>query len=192
MPDHTMIFTLASIATGGLMLALATMLLWDTFMGEPRDSAVHGHEPPKAMLLAPAIPAILSLVLGQLPGPKEEAALLANAAGAAHGSMVEVSLALWTGLNIPLLLSGVAICLGVVLFIYRQRVRELQVRISPVFNLNTIYDGLLNGLDKTAFWATRMQQGRLRLYLFIILASAIGLILIFRGLPPPLNLSSLS
>jgi multicomponent K+:H+ antiporter subunit A len=164
------IFTLASIVTGALMFTLAVMLLWDTFMGEPRDLAVRGHEAPKAMVLAPAIPAILSLILAQLPGPKEEAALL----------------------NIPLLLSGVAICLGVVLFLYRQRVRELQVRLSPTFTFNTIYNWALSGLDKAAFWATRMQQGKLRRYLFIILAAAIGLVLIFRGLPPPLNLSSLS
>jgi multicomponent K+:H+ antiporter subunit A len=186
------IFTLASIVTGALMFTLALMLLWDTFMGEPRDPAVRGHEPPKAMALAPAVPAILSLILGQLPGPKDEAALLANAAQAAHGFKVKVSLALWTGLNIPLVLSGVAVCLGVVLFLYRQRLRELQVRLSPAFTLNTIYNWALSGLDKAAFWATRMQQGKLRRYLFIILAAAIGLILIFRGLPPPLNLSSLS
>jgi multisubunit Na+/H+ antiporter MnhB subunit len=79
-----------------------------------------------------------------------------------------------------------------VLFLYRQRVRELQVRLSPTFTFNTIYNWALSGLDKAAFWATRMQQGKLRRYLFIILAAAIGLVLIFRGLPPPLNLSSLS
>jgi NADH:ubiquinone oxidoreductase subunit 5 (subunit L)/multisubunit Na+/H+ antiporter MnhA subunit len=95
------IFTLASIVTGALMFTLAIMLLWDTFMGEPRDPAVCGHEAPKAMVLAPAIPAILSLILAQLPGPKVEAALLANAARAAHGFKVKVSLALWTGSIFP-------------------------------------------------------------------------------------------
>ncbi|MGD9335955.1 MAG: proton-conducting transporter membrane subunit, partial [Syntrophobacterales bacterium] len=186
------LFTLASIVTGSLMLALATMLLWDTFMGKQRDSAVRGHEPSKTMLLAPAIPAILSLILGQLPGPKQEAALLANAARAAHGSMVKVSLSLWTGLNIPLLLSGVAISLGMMLFLYRQQVRKLQVRISPEFNLNTIYNGILNGLDKAAHWATRLQQGKLRIYLFVILASGLGLVILLGGLPLPLDLTSLS
>jgi multicomponent K+:H+ antiporter subunit A len=186
------LFTLASIVTGSLMLALAAMLLWDTFMGEQKDPAVSGHEPPKTMLLAPAIPAILSLVLAQLPEPKQEAALLANAARAAYGSTVKISLALWTGLNFPLLLSGVAISFGVVLFFYRQRLQRLQVRISPPFNVNTIYNVILNGMEKTAYWATRLQQGNLRIYLIVILASTFGLVIGFRGLSLPLNLSSLN
>jgi len=186
------IFTLSSIITGSLMLALATIFLWDTFMGEGKDPDVHGHEPPTAMLLAPAIPAIVSLILGQLPGPKQEAALLANAARAAHGSMVKVSLALWTGLNIPLLLSAVAISLGVVLFLYRHRVRDLQVRISPPFNLNTVYNLILNNLEKIASWTTRVQQGKLRIYLSVIFASTLGLVIGFGGLSLPLDLSSLS
>ena len=66
------IFTLASLVTGALMFTLAVMLLWDTFMGEPRDPTVRGHEAPKTMVLAPAIPAIMSLILAQLPGPKDE------------------------------------------------------------------------------------------------------------------------
>jgi multicomponent K+:H+ antiporter subunit A len=186
------VFTLASIVTGSLMLALAAIFLWDTFMGGQKDPNIRGHEPPKTMLFAPAIPAILSLILGQLPGPKQEAALLANAARAAHGSMVKVSLSLWTGLNIPLLLSVVAMSLGLGLFLYRKRLRELQVRMTPPFNLNHIFDVIMNGLDKAARWATRMQQGKLRIYLAVILASTLGLVIAFRGLLLPLNLSSLS
>jgi multisubunit Na+/H+ antiporter MnhB subunit len=186
------IFTLASIVTGALMFTLAVMLLWDTFMGEPRDPAVCGHEAPKAMVLAPAIPAILSLILAQLPGPKDEAALLANAAQAAHGFKVKVSLALWTGLNVPLLLSALAISLGVVLFIYRKQVRELQVRLAPRLTLTTFYDGILAAIDKSAFWATRLQQGKLRTYLTIILASTVMLFIGFRGLSLDLDLSVLN
>ena len=183
------IFTLASIVTGALMFTLAVMLLWDTFMGEPRDPTVRGHEAPKTMVLAPAIPAITSLILAQLPGPKDEAALLANAARAAHGFKVKVSLALWTGLNVPLLLSALAISFGVVLFIYREQVREFQVRLAPKLTFNTLYDGILATIDRSASWATRLQQGKLRTYLVIILAGTVMLFIGFRGLSLELDLS---
>lgn len=184
-------FTLASIITGALMFALATMLICDTFMGKQRDETVRGHEAPMAMLFAPAVATVMSLVLGQLPGPKQEAAMLANAASAAHGFKVKVSLALWSGLNIPLLLSCIAISMGVVLFAYRKRVRELQMRISTKLSINAVYIWIFKVIDQGGYWATRLQQGKLRTYLVIILAGVIALFIRFGGFSLPLNLSAL-
>ncbi len=177
------LFPTASIITGALMLAMSGMLVWDTFMGKPRDPAVQGHEAPKLMLLAPAIPAILSFVIGLLPGPREEAALLAAAASAAHGFKVKVSLALWTGLNIPLMLSGIAIGLGVLLFIFRQRVRAFQTRMIIKLSFNAVYTWVIKGIERIARWATRLQQGKLRTYLAIMLAGAIFLVIGYGDLP---------
>jgi multicomponent K+:H+ antiporter subunit A len=186
------IFTLASIITGALMFALAAMLLWDTFMGKSRDETIHAHEAPVTMLFAPAVPAIVSLVLGQLPVLKQEAAMLANAAGAAHGSKVKVSLALWTGLNIPLMLSAIAITIGIALFVYRHHVRELQQQISVKFTLNAVYIGLLKIIDHGAYLATRLQQGKLRTYLVVILAGTVALFAGFGGFSLPLDWSALA
>ena len=82
----------ASVVAGALMLAQAGLLVWGTFMGQPRDPGVHGHEAPWAMLLAPAIPALLSVILSILPGPKDEATFLAGAASVAFDGKVKVSL----------------------------------------------------------------------------------------------------
>jgi multicomponent K+:H+ antiporter subunit A len=181
------IFTLSSVLTGALMLAISGRLIWDTFMGQPGDPDVHGHEAPAAMLLAPAVPAILSLILGQLPGPKQEAMLLANAAGAAYGTKVKVSLALWTGLNVPLLLSIIAICVGTALFIYRRRLVELIQALPAALTLNTLFQKFMDGIDTLAEGATRLQHGRLRYYLVTMLSAALGLVFIFGGFPPPMD-----
>jgi NADH:ubiquinone oxidoreductase subunit 5 (subunit L)/multisubunit Na+/H+ antiporter MnhA subunit len=186
------IFCLASVITGALMLVQVGILVWDTFMGEARDKTVHGHEAPKAMLLAPAIPVILSLVVGLLPEPKEEAVFLANAASAAYGDRVKVSTAMWTGLSVPLFLSCIAISMGLVAFIYRQRIRTLQIRFSTNLTLNAVYAWVLEGIDKGSYWATRLQQGRLRIYLVIIIAGTVALAIGFGGLPPLPALSELS
>jgi multicomponent K+:H+ antiporter subunit A len=144
------------------------------------------------MLLAPAAPTIASLVLGQLPGPKEEAALLANAAGAAYGAKVKVSLALWTGLNVPLLLSIIAISMGIVIFIYRRRIIAWMQGASFLLTLNFLFDGLIRGLDILAAGVTRLQHGKLRYYLVTMLASVLVLVLLFGGVPLPLDLSAIT
>ncbi len=184
------VFVAASILTGALMLAISGRLLWDTFLGEPRDPEIKGHEAPAAMLLAPALPAALSLILGQLPGPKAEAAMLANAAGAAYGSKVKVSLALWTGLNIPLLLSVLAIITGSVIFAYRGRVIQRLARMGGSFTLNSMFNQLIRGIDGLAGWATLIQNGRLRFYLAVVLAATLALVLVFGGFPPAMDLQA--
>ena len=57
------ILTLSSVLVGALMLAISGRLIWDTFLGHPRDGDVRGHEAPALMLLAPALPTGLSLLL---------------------------------------------------------------------------------------------------------------------------------
>ena len=185
-------FTLASIITGALMFVLAAMMLWDTFMGKSRDDTVHAQETTVIMLCAPAIPAVLSLVLSHLPGLKQEAALLANAAAAAHGSKVKVSLALWAGLNIPLMLSATAIIIGLVLFVYRHRARKLLQQVSVKYTLNDVYSGLIDIIDQGAYLATRIQHGRLRTYLVVILTGAVALFAGFGGFSLPLDWSALT
>jgi multicomponent K+:H+ antiporter subunit A len=181
------VLVMASVLTGALMLAISGRLIWDTFMGQPRDPAVVGHEAPVFMWIAPAIPAVLSIILGQLPGPKQEAALLANAAGAAYGEAVKVSLALWTGLNIPLLLSIVAISLGLVIFAYRRQVIELYSRSHLRFTLSSLFDRLLQGIENSAAWALRLQNGKLRFYLATMLTAALALVVIFGGFFPSIE-----
>lgn len=170
------IFPAAAVLAGALMLAQAGLLIWETFMGQPKDKGIKSHDPGWAMLLGPAVPALLSLAVGLLPEPRQEAVLLAKAAGAALGEPVKVSLALWTGLNVPFVLSLVAISLGFGLFFFRTRVRELQDSLGPELSFNAPYTWLLRAIDTAAGWSTRLQQGKLRTYLVIMIAATIVLV----------------
>jgi multicomponent K+:H+ antiporter subunit A len=168
-------FPAAVVIAGALLLAQAGMLVWDTFLGQRRDTGLHPHEPPVVMLLAPAIPATLSLAIGLLPEPEPLARFIASAAGEAYGGPVKVSLALWTGITVPLLLSVVAVSLGTGFFLARRKIRALQMRINERWSLNTLYAWLLSLIDRAAELATRLQSGKLRAYLVVILVSALGL-----------------
>jgi multicomponent K+:H+ antiporter subunit A len=170
------LFPAVAVLAGALVLAQAAMLVWDTFLGKARDASLHAHEAPLAMSLAAAIPATLSLAVGLLPEPAPLAAFLANAARAVYGGEVKVSLALWTGISVPLVLSVVAVSLGCTLFVFRHRLRRLQNRVSPRLTLNAVYAATLNSIDGAAYLATRLQSGQLRTYLAIILIGTLGLI----------------
>jgi multicomponent K+:H+ antiporter subunit A len=188
------LFPAATVIAGALVLAQAGMLVWDTFLGKARDASVQAHEAPLAMLVAAAIPATLSLAIGLLPEPAPLAKFLANAARAVFGGEVKVSLALWTGISVPLMLSVVAVSLGSILFVLRHRLRWLQTRINLRLTPNVVYAATLNLIDGAAYLATRLQNGQLRAYLAIILISTLGLIAWLGGTSgwdPVLSLSSL-
>ncbi len=171
------IFRWGAVLAGALMLAQAGLLIYETFLGKPKDPSVKGHEAPVPMWLAPAIPAALSIILAMLPGPKEEAALLSGAAQDAFGAPVKVSFVLFHGLTVELLLSLVAITLGTLIFIFRHRIRAWQNQFLPDLSFNALYRWVLEAIDRAAYYATRLQQGKLRPYLMIMIAAIVLLVL---------------
>ncbi|HSN75130.1 MAG TPA: hydrogen gas-evolving membrane-bound hydrogenase subunit E, partial [Anaerolineae bacterium] len=170
------VMAVLAVAAGALLLAQAGLLVWDTFLGQPRDRSIHAHEAPRAMWLAPAIPAALSLLIGLAPEPQFLADFLANAAQAAYGGKVKVSLALWTGLNVPLLLSAIAISIGLLIFVFRQQVRTIMMLTGDRWGFQHIYQDVLKGIDRLGYLATRLQGGKLRTYLSIMLGSMLLLL----------------
>lgn len=182
-PTLSPIMTAVAVITGALMLAQAGLYVLDTFTGNPCDPSIHAHEAPKTMLLSPAIPAILSLVIAFFPGPKEEATFLASAAQAVFGAKVKVSLALFHGLNTPLVLSIIAISLGIVIYYFRWPIREWQSNWGTSLTFNKVYVWTLLGIDKAAHRSTRVQQGKLRTYLVVMILAVVVLVVGFMGVP---------
>jgi multicomponent K+:H+ antiporter subunit A len=183
-PDFARILFPATVVTAGaLLLAQSGTLLFDTFFGATRDTAVEGHEPPLGMLIPPAVPAILSLAIGLIPQQAILIQLLADAAANAHGAPVNVSLALWTGVHPPLILSIVAITIGAGILVFRRRVRAAQQRAGHRLTANLLYAGLLLLIDGGAYLVTRTQSGHLRRYLVTMLLGVAGLLIIFNAWP---------
>ncbi|PKN94745.1 MAG: monovalent cation/H+ antiporter subunit A [Chloroflexi bacterium HGW-Chloroflexi-6] len=183
-----LLFPLTTILAGALILFQAGILFWGVFLGQPADPKhpPHGHDPKLGFWLAPAIPALISLLVGITPvEPKFLAEFLAWAAKSAYGDKVKVSLALWTGINVPLMLSVVAVSLGLLLFWQRGRIRLALIAFLPNLTLNALFDGVISGLDWLSKTATRLQGGQLRVYLRIMVLAAVGLVLLFGGIPSP-------
>ncbi|PWB72561.1 MAG: monovalent cation/H+ antiporter subunit A [Anaerolineales bacterium] len=179
------LFPLTTVIAGALLLAQAGLLVWGVFLGKPADEKhpPHGHDPKPGFWIAPAIPAVLSLAVGLLPEPAFLANFLADAAKAAYGDKVKVSLALWTGINVPLILSVVAILLGSLIFWQRERIRAWMMNFLPNVTANALFNGTVSGLDSLSRTATRLQGGQLRTYLRVMILSAVALVVLFSGLP---------
>lgn len=191
-PAASAIFTAIVVVAGALVLAQAGLIVLDGFLGAPRRKH-HAHEAPAPMWMAPALPALGSLVIGLLPEPEWLATLLASAASAASGAKVKVSLALWTGINIPLVLSAIAVLAGSTLLWTRQRVRPQLAQATGNWQLEPIYRAVLRGIDGLAWLTTRVQNGQLRLYLAVMLVSLIVMVVGVGRLPlPALALPSLA
>lgn len=183
-----------STLTGALILVQAAMLVIDAFVTRPAPAlgkdaydAQHAHEPAYGMLLGPGLLAVLGLVIGLLPlsYPTD---LLAAAAKAAFGEKVKVSLALWTGLNLPLLLSVIAIGGGTALFLARGRLFPRSAAQGVTAHpraLDLGYIGAVRGLDGLAWLITRVQNGQVRLYLGVMIIGAAVLFTHFNALQLP-------
>jgi len=180
------IFTALAVIAAALLVGQALMFVWDTFLGRARDPHLHPHKVRAGFLLAPAVPAALSILLVSLPEPEPFVAFLAKAAESAYGAPVKVSLALWTGIHPELILSIVAVGLGLGLFFNRARVRAGQWAVTERvggFSMNSLYAAFLRLVDRLAFLATRTQTGSLRTYLMVMLLGSGGLILLYGAIP---------
>ncbi len=155
------------------------------------EAVLPAHDPPPAMLIGPAVLAGLSVIITVFQ-PQVFTDLLAFAASASYGAKVKVSLDLFHGVNLPLILSGVAIALGVVLFRARSPVRS--VAGMPALSMSHVYERALGAIDRLAALATRTQSGRIRTYLTVILLALFGMAALFGNLsqvfasPPLLRL----
>jgi len=154
-------------------MAYSILLVRAVFFGPRQETPRRPHEAPIGMLVGPVLLAVLSIALAWPPLLDVVDALLYAAASASLGqSLGDVHLAFWHGVNLPLILSGVAIAAGVVLYWQRQRFWALQQRVPAGLTLNRVYDGALAGLNRLAVSiAGRMQTGTLRDYLMMILGT---------------------
>jgi NADH:ubiquinone oxidoreductase subunit 5 (subunit L)/multisubunit Na+/H+ antiporter MnhA subunit/multisubunit Na+/H+ antiporter MnhB subunit len=183
--DASILVSALTVLAGALILGQAALLVWGVFIKQPGDvkNPPPGHDPKWGFWLAPGIPAALSLLIGISPiEPAFLAHFLADAAQASYGDKVKVSLALWTGINPPLILSLVAVAFGSFLFWQRSPIRAWMSGLLPNLTLNGLFDGVIAGVDKLSEWATLLQAGKLRVYLQIMLASIVGFAFIFQAL----------
>ncbi|WP_152415372.1 hydrogen gas-evolving membrane-bound hydrogenase subunit E [Caenispirillum salinarum] len=167
------------LASAG-MVAVAGMIAIDPFFGRQRKSvSARPHDPPKSMLAGPLLLAGLGLAFGLAPGVIS-GPLVQPAVTSVLGGPATVKLALWHGINLPLVLSIATFTLGVLFYIFRTPVvAGLNAFVGRLpMTGERAYDGWLAGLKALAAWQTRiLQGGHLRVYMATTLGAVVALTL---------------
>jgi len=163
---------------GGLFsMAYSVRLVHDVFFnGPPKDLPVaHPHEPSWGMkgpvLLLVGVCIAVGLAPMLLAGPMVEAATRAALGTAAP----TFSLALWHGVNIPLLMSVVAVGGGAALYFGLASGGRLHRYLPGAFSGQAVFTGLVDGLFGAAGRFTAATENHsLQRYAALMLASAIA------------------
>jgi len=143
------------------------------FMGDGRVQEIRHREVP-GLLVGPVILSLLGLIISVEPDWIDRA-VLRPAVTAVYGRPVEVQVGLWHGVTPMLLLSGVVVGIGTLLFVnwvpIHQRLRA--ETLLDRYEAEHAYDVLLRRIEgAAASVARRVQRGELRNHLGIIFGAA--------------------
>ena len=178
---HNFAFGLAVpvLATLGGIFAVAYSLrfIHDVFFnGPPKDlPKPQPHEPPLFMKLPVALLALWCLAVGVLPeltvGP-----IVQLAATAMLGTAPPpYQLALWHGVNLPLLMSALALVGGVVFYVVLQRRFALHLHHPRGLTGRLLFHRAMAGLMSGASWLiTRLENGSLQRHVAVLLGAALA------------------
>ena len=161
-----------------LLVGVAAIITLRSFMGPLQPTPKRPHEAPLSLWLGPGLLAVLGVVLGFVTAPLARG-IVEPAAGAILGRPVSVDLALWQGVNLALLLSGVSLAGGAVLYLGWSLVRRTHPYIERVLEYGPTrwYGFSLAGIDRLALWQTRLlQHGYLRSYLLTVVVTLVVLV----------------
>ncbi|MDA0999328.1 MAG: proton-conducting transporter membrane subunit [bacterium] len=178
-----------------LCAGIITALYHLRFLGAPfwegaeRESPKHPHDPPLGMLAAPAALALLVILFGIYPGLIQDA-FIAPAAAATLGQTkpLALHLALWHGVNTPLIMSIITVAAGLLLYWQRLWVGKTLGAVADLWRRapapDKIYDGSLRiAAERTYGILTLIQDGNLRRYMRMMMVATgiLGLYLAARS-----------
>jgi multicomponent Na+:H+ antiporter subunit A len=172
-----LIITIALVLASSIYVATAGIIAVQPFFGKKLPTPEQPHEAPLNLWLAPGLLALLGIVFAVMPSLVEDS-LLRPAVEAIAREPVELDLALWHGLNAPLVLSALSLFCGLGLYAGRKPVLDVLTRlqITSTWGPQHWWSLLLAGLNALAQRQTRvLQSGYLRYYLMIIIVTALAL-----------------
>jgi multicomponent Na+:H+ antiporter subunit A len=168
-----------AVAAAMMGVAVAGILGLKPFWGELAETPKAPHEAPISMLLGPIVLASLSLVFGVAPFLLDKV-LVQAAVPAVYGESFDFYLSLWHGVNAALLLSGLSLAVGAVLYWQWDRVRAVMNHLQWLYDHGPewIYHLLMDrALPWVAYHQTRIiQNGYLRNYVITILLTLVVLV----------------
>jgi multicomponent K+:H+ antiporter subunit A len=177
--------TLAAIFS----VAYSLRFIHDVFFnGEPIDLPRTPHEPPRFMKIPVDILVIVCLAVGIVPMFTVAPILAVAVAGTLQTTPPSYSLAIWHGFNVPLLMSFLALALGVAVYFMREKLFVWHERYLAHWDARVVYNALLMSTVHMALRITRsFDKGSLQhASAWVVAASLLAGIVGFSGYATPL------
>lgn len=146
------------IVTLGAIFSVAYSLrfIHDVFFnGEPIDLPKIPHEPPRFMKIPVDLLVIVCLAVGIIPMFTVAPILAVAVAGTLQTTPPDYSLAIWHGFNLPLMMSLLALTLGVAVYFVRERLFVWHDRFIARMDARIIYNAILLGTLRFSVRLTR-------------------------------------
>ncbi|MCA1930083.1 monovalent cation/H+ antiporter subunit A [Rheinheimera sp.] len=156
---------LATVAAT-LSVAYSARFIHDVFFnGQPKGLPRTPHEPPRYMRVPVEILVALCILVGLAP-QYIVGDLLAIASGAALGGpLPEYSLSIWHGVNLPLMMSVMALTLGILLYLNRKHLFRFQAELPELNPLQLFEQKIKTLLNSAQHWHLRFESSELQRYL---------------------------
>ena len=172
-------------------VAYSVRFIHDVFWnGEPRDLPRTPHDPPFWMLVPVGVLVLACLLVGVLPQRTIGTVLDTAAAAVVGGPLPQFKLAVWHGLNLPLLMSALALGLGAAFYFSLRRLTDLHDLVHLPRGGKEVFEALLGAVLRAARVATgAVANGSLQRSLALVVATAVlvaGWPIVTRGLDPGL------
>ncbi|MEH3139107.1 MAG: Na+/H+ antiporter subunit A [Mycobacterium kyogaense] len=157
-------FVLAGIVCGSVLTtAYSLRFVFGAFgrkgLPQPSTRVTEMHRPEVPFLLPPAILAAAGLAFGVWPtGLDHVLSGYADQVPDPAGYDADYHLALWHGVNLPLLLSVLVLATGAAMYAGRNRLRRARLNFLPLANADRIYDAVLRGADVMSVRLTAVTQ----------------------------------
>lgn len=164
---------LLAVVAGAFSVTYSLRFIRTVFFGKPAEDLPRApHEPPLMMLIPSAILVLTCLVVGVLPGVLPGVFLHSAVDALLGDNAPHYSLSVWHGLNLPLLMSFVALVCGIAVFyLLRTRHRTHPGKTPLIHRLNgeEVFETLMEWLDRfSGFVLNWTQSPRLQSQLFIL------------------------
>ncbi len=169
--------TVVAVAANTLMTAVAGILFVRPFLGRLDAAGTAIHEAPPPLFGGPLLLGGTGILFGIIPGWVSRW-LIQPAVHAMGQDGSPVTLSLFHGLSLPLLLSIITLTVGVGCYLSRHTLARLVFQGTRAWPLplESVYQGALHGILGIGRWQTRwLQNGSLHRYLFVIIAAFVGL-----------------
>ncbi|MDV8069795.1 Na+/H+ antiporter subunit A [Rhodococcus sp. IEGM 1366] len=151
------VIVMGSILTVGYSIRF----IWGAFgrktLSKPSPAVSKMHAPSALFLFSPGLLAVAGLAAGIL-SPQLEKLLTPYSTTLPAGPHADYHLALWHGINTPLLLTCVVIAGGFALYIAQRQISRLHFEHPPLGNADRIYDATLRGMDTISMRLTGVTQ----------------------------------